>query len=236
VSPFYDRYPIHAPKSAPYRVLRRLVMSPVYFRTTGLARGSVLLDYGCGDGSFLEEQAGTGIERVGYEPDPDHAAALTDRLGVPVYADAELLLRDLRGGVDALTMHFVLEHLTDLEGTFAQVSQLLRPGGVFYFVVPHASSFEARLFGRRWHNLDPPRHISFPEHQNVTALAAASGMRLLSEWPVAFPNGFAGSLPVVLSGRFRFPLFALSLPLGIAFSRLCPTGTRAYLLRKPLDP
>lgn len=36
--------------------------------------------------------------------------------------------------------------------------------------------------------------------------------------------GFAASVPVVLSGRFRFPLFALALPLGILFSRVFARG------------
>jgi len=36
----------------------------------------------------------------------------------------------------------------------------------------------------------------------------------------------------VLSGRFRFPLFALALPLGVVWSRLVPTGSHAYWLAR----
>jgi hypothetical protein len=192
----------------------------------------VLLDYGCGDGSFLEDQAERGFVRVGYEPDSTHASALATRLSVPVYSDPSLLEREHVGTVDVLTMHFVLEHVTDLDGTFRMASRLLSSSGELYVVLPQPSSFEARLFGKRWHGLDPPRHISFPERAAIMELARRQGMDVVASSPVPFPNGFAGSIPVVLSGRFRVALFAMALPFGIAFARALPEGARAYRLRK----
>jgi SAM-dependent methyltransferase len=232
VSGFYEHYPVHARKSRVYSTLRRLVMSPIYYDLARHPRGSVLLDYGCGDGGYLEHNRGTGFTLLGYESSSAQAAQVAHQLGLPVYADMETLLREHRGAVDVLTMHFVLEHLTDLDAAFREVHSLLRPGGQFYYVVPHASSFEARLFGRKWHNLDPPRHISFPNSGAARRLADRHGFTVSAEHPVAFPNGFAATLPVLLSGRFRLALFGLFLPLGIAFSRLVPTGSRAYHLTR----
>ncbi|HSD65213.1 MAG TPA: class I SAM-dependent methyltransferase [Vicinamibacteria bacterium] len=230
VSAFYERYPIHARKPRVYGALRRLVMSSVYYDLARHPKGSVLLDYGCGDGGYLERYQGKGFTLLGYEGSRAQATRLAGRLGLPVYADMETLRGEREGAVDVVTMHFALEHLTDLDAAFRDVHALLRPGGVFYYVVPHASSFEARLFARRWHNLDPPRHISFPDSGAARRLADRHGFTVSDEHPVAFPNGVAGSLPVVLTGRFRFPLFAAFLPLGVAFSRLVPTGCRAYHL------
>jgi SAM-dependent methyltransferase len=230
VSPFYERYPIHARKPGLYAALRRLVMAPVYYELARHPRGSVLLDYGCGDGGYLERYRGKGFALIGYENDPAQAARVAAHLGLPVHADGEALRREHEGAVDVVTMHFTLEHLTDLDAAFREVRALLRPGGLFYYVVPDPSSFEARLFARRWHGLDPPRHISFPDSAAARRLAERHGFTVSAEHPVAFPNGFAASVPVVLTGRFRLPLFALFLPLGIAFSRLVPTGSRAYHL------
>lgn len=231
IGALYDEYPIHTRKSAAYRWLRKLVMGDVYYDSSKLERGQVLLDYGCGDGSFLEDLVGPGVVRLGYEPNASHAEKLSAALSVPVYSEVEQLLLEHRGAIDVITMHFVVEHLTDLDGTLKMVRQLLRPGGELYFVVPHASSMEARLFGRRWHSLDPPRHISFPERNSVRELAARHGLELVQDEAVPFPNGIAGSIPVVLSGRFRFPLFAAAMPLGIALSRLMPDGAHAYHLK-----
>jgi SAM-dependent methyltransferase len=232
VAPFYRGYPIHEPKSAVHDMARRLVMAPVYYDARAQLRGSVLLDYGCGDGAYLRDQGSRGLELLGFESTPMLATTLSKRLAVPVYSDRQRLLEERGGSVDVVTLHFVLEHVVDLHGTFADVCRLLRPDGRLYLVVPEIRSLEARLFGAKWHGLDPPRHISFPGATAIALLAERHGFAVVERRPVPFPNGFAASLPVFLTGRFRFTLFAAFLPLGIVFSRLVPTGATAYLLAK----
>jgi SAM-dependent methyltransferase len=232
VAAFYEDYPIHAKKSRLYDALRWLVMGGVYYDARAHPPGTRIVDYGCGDGSYLGTLRGKGYELAGYEGDSGQAERLTERIGFPVHDSLAALFAAVDGKADVVTMHFVVEHLTDLEAGFETARRLLKPDGVFYFVVPHEHSLEARLFGRRWHNLDPPRHVSFPEAAHVERLAERHGLHLERHAPVPFPNGFAASVPVVLTGRFRFLLFALALPLGILFSRLSPTGSHAYWLRR----
>lgn len=232
VEPFYRAYPIHAPKSTAHDMARRFVMSPVYYAAKTEPRGSVLLDFGCGDGAYLRDQGSRGLALLGFESDPTLAATLSARLAVSVYSDRHRLLEERGGSVDVVTLHFVLEHVVDLHGTFADISRLLRPGGRLYLVVPEIRSLEARLFGAKWHGLDPPRHISFPDATAIALFADRYGFSVAERRPVPFPNGFAASLPVILTGRFHFVLFAAFLPLGIVFSRLAPTGATAYLLVK----
>jgi SAM-dependent methyltransferase len=232
VAPFYGAYPLHEPKSNLYATLRWLVMSPIYYDARQHPAGTALLDYGCGDGGYLEAVGGRGFRLLGYEPDAGQAARLSERLGIPVHAELETLLASHSGTLDVVTLHMVLEHLTDPDEALATARHLLKPGGTLYLVVPHVDSLEARLFGRRWHNLDPPRHISFPLPEHVRQLAERHDYTVARHGPVPFPNGFAASLPVVLSGRFRFPLFAVLFPLGIVYSRLVPTGSHAYWLTR----
>lgn len=232
VAPFYGAYPVHEPKSQLYATLRWLVMAPIYYDARSHPAGTALLDYGCGDGGYLEAVTGRGFRLLGYEPDPGQAARLSERLGIPVHSDIESLLASNWGMLDVVTLHMVLEHLTDPDAALATARHLLKPGGSLYVVVPHIDSFEARLFGRKWHNLDPPRHISFPLPEHVRRLADRHGYTLYRHRPVPFPNGFAASLPVVLSGRFRFPLFGILFPLGFVYSRLVPTGSHAYWLTR----
>jgi SAM-dependent methyltransferase len=232
VAAFYEDYPIHEKKSRLYDALRWLVMGGLYYDARAHPPGTRIVDYGCGDGGYLGTLRGKGYELIGYEENAGQAARLTADLGLPVHHSVDSLFATVDGRAECVTMHFVVEHLTDLEAGFETARRLLEPKGVFYFVVPHEHSLEARLFGRKWHNLDPPRHVSFPEAAHVQALAERHGLRLEKHAPVPFPNGFAASVPVVLTGRFRFALFALALPLGVLFSRLVPTGTHAYWLRR----
>jgi len=232
VSAFYHAYPVHAPKSRLYAALRWLVMSSIYYDARRHPAGTAILDYGCGDGGYLETLGGRGFRLHGYEKDPAQAARVAERLGLPVHADIEALVASMSETFDVVTFHKVLEHLTDPDEALAAARHLLKPGGLLYLVVPHADSIEARLFGRKWHSLDPPRHISLPAVAHVRRLADRHGYALSRHAPIPFPNGFAASVPVVLSGRFRFPLFALAFPLGVVWSRLVPTGSRAYWLSR----
>ena len=232
----YDAYPIHQKKSWMYRYMRSWVMGSCYFDTRryikGLKKPAVLLDFGCGDGWFLDENQGGHLNLMGFEPDPGHAARLTRELRLPVYAEERELLQDHAGLVDVVTMHFVMEHLTDINHAFETVYRLLKPDGIFYFVIPNIGSWEARLFGKKWHNLDAPRHISFPQAPSIKQLSERWGFDVVKSQSACFPNGVAASLSVVLTGRFRFPIYLLFLPVGLLLARLFPSGNTAYCLRK----
>jgi len=233
-SVFYEDYPVHGEKSPFHDLSRRLIMAASYADASEFPEGAVVLDYGCGDGWYLESLKGRGLDLVGFEPDPGYAAALAARLDLPVYADSGALAAEHAEGVDLVTMHFVLEHVTELHATFADVEALLKPGGRFHFAVPNTASWEARLFRKKWHGLDPPRHISFPDRAVVESLAREHGMTVAGQRPVPFSNGIAGSLPVVLVGRFVYPLFLFFLPLGVVLSELVPTGCTVFSLEKPV--
>src|SRR6266571_3175352 len=151
VSGFYEAYPLHQDKSALYQWMRNLVMAPSYFDIRSLKTGDVLLDYGCGDGWFLRSYAQKRAFLLGFERSAAQADSLSKRLHLPVYSDPERLVSDFRGKVDVLTMHFVLEHLTDLTQAFLHVEELLKPGGIFFLTLPSLESWEAKLFGKKWH-------------------------------------------------------------------------------------
>lgn len=238
VTQFYENYPVHQKKSRLFSLARTWIMSACYFDTKSISKGNeskLLIDFGCGDGWFLEGNRGKGLNLAGYELDQGLAGHLSNELKIPIYWDKEELLRDCEGRADAVTMHFVLEHLTDINKAFEVVGRLLKPGGTFYFTVPNISSWEARMFGKKWHNLDAPRHISFPETRSINQLSGRWGFEVARRRGVPFPNGVAGSVPVVLFGRFKFSIFLLSLPVGILLSRMFPSGNVAYWLKKLPD-
>src|SRR5215831_8431901 len=91
VSAFYEQYPVHAQKSLLHAILSRLRFAN-YWKNGG-SPGAVLLDYGCGDGSYLATQAGRNLQLLGYEPSASHAQSLATRLDVPVYSDIGKLLQ-----------------------------------------------------------------------------------------------------------------------------------------------
>ena len=191
-----------------------------------------MLDFGCGDDWYLDTVKRSGVQCEGYEFQPDHAMRLQDVLGLPIFSDIDQLIARRAGAYQAITLHNVLEHVVDPRTTIATLARLLAPDGLIFVSVPNADSWEARLFARRWHGLDPPRHISFPSPPVMDAVATSAGLRLVSVKKVAFPNTSAASVVAALTGRYSHPLFLLALPLGLLLSHLAPSGTLAYLMRK----
>ncbi len=232
VGPFYAGYPVHAHKSVLHELARRAVLRPVYFPCETLRPDQVLLDYGCGDGWFLDRAKSRVAAAYGFEPAPALAGEVARRVGVPVFHDTRALSAALAGRVDVITLHFVMEHLTDLRGVLAMLSALLKPGGVIRAIVPNLDNLEYRWFGARWHGFDAPRHISFPAPGHLGPVLSACGLSLRGDCFVPFPNTLAASLCIALTGRYRPPVFMAFLPLAIPWSRLYPRGTRAMTLAR----
>lgn len=230
VCALYEEYPIHSPRNVLQRLARRLFQRQVYFRSTTDSRRRILLDYGCGDGTFLREMKPRFSAVCGYEPNDVHAAALSEQMDVPVYSSLEKLCAERAAAFDQVTAHYVLEHVDDLPGVFQTFRTLLKPAGVLHLAVPNIRSWEARLFKHRWHGLDAPRHLVFPEAAHFKMLAKTYGFRISQIAFAMFPNTLAASLATVLLGRchpvllmgFILPswLISLAAPQGTLILRM----------------
>ena len=85
-------------------------MAASYFDIGRLKPGEVVLDYGCGDGWFLEACAERQVTPIGFEMSPIQAASLSSRLKLPVYSDPKLLLSEFQAKIDLVTMHSAEVH------------------------------------------------------------------------------------------------------------------------------
>ncbi len=225
-------YPMHHSRGRLFMLARKILIRGVYFAPAPADQSAVLLDFGCGDGSYLESIAGRVGRRIGFEAAADQARQVGARLRIPVTSDQADTALVPDASVDILTAHFVMEHLTDLDGAFGFWKRALKPGGRLHLAVPNINTFEARLFGRKWHALDAPRHISFPDGKNMAILAERHGFRVVRRRWGIFPNTWAGSVATVFAGHFHNKLFALMMPLGFLLACLMPQSTAIYELTK----
>lgn len=254
----YDDYPLHKKKSSLFQFLRRLILAPLFCKffdagapvgaspTEGSSGGvfspagtavacppeAIILDYGCGDGGFLADIKDRYPNCIGFEPHQGQAETLSNLYKIPVYSTHQQLLEAVAGKVQVITLHMVLEHLTDIHGTFKLLSQLLLHHGMIYIVIPNLLSWEARLFKRKWHGLDAPRHISFMSAVSLQQICKKYQLTMLRQTFIPFPNTIAGSVPPVLAGRYHGLLFYLFLPFSILLARLFPSGSQGFLLAR----
>ena len=156
-------YPLAAPPGVMVRLLATLptLSSAAAMEALKLSARTpgVLLDFGCGDGSFMSRLQRVGWKVSGIEQDPKAAASLRTRLGFDVRPSLEDFT-DRAGEFDVITVSHVIEHLADPVETLRSLRRYLNPGGSLVIVTPNANSLGARVFGKFWRGLEPPRHFN----------------------------------------------------------------------------
>ena len=100
---------------------------------------AALLDIGCGRGAFLERAALRHPEWALNGTDVSHEGIDATQARVP-HARLALASAEAKphaeGSFDVITAWDVVEHVESLDDVASAVDSMLRPGGVFVFVVP----------------------------------------------------------------------------------------------------
>lgn len=122
---------------------------PRLARLLSLIPGGAVLNIGLGDGAFEAMALGRGLEVHSLDPSQAAVEQARQRLGLgerAVCGRAEALpFPD--GRFDAVVASEVLEHLDDatLDLALAEISRVLRPGGLFLGTVPRREDLAAQF-------------------------------------------------------------------------------------------
>jgi SAM-dependent methyltransferase len=161
-----------------------------------------LLDYGCGDGSFLVHAS----RRLG--PRPLFGYEIADRAERKELAGGAVTL--IRGSFADLlaalppcrlvAMNHVVEHLPDPLEVVGALADRLLPGGLFEGQTPAAGSLEQRLLGARWSGYHAPRHTVVFSPAGLRRLCERAGLTDVSVRGAFNPAGLALSLGSIAHG------------------------------------
>ena len=113
-----------------------------------------LLDIGAAAGFILTGFEQCGWNGVGVEPNPS-MAELARRRGCDVLNSTIEALPD-QEPFDAIILVQVISHLRDPLAVLNRAHDLLKPGGVLLIETWNRKSLTARVFGRYWHQANPP--------------------------------------------------------------------------------
>lgn len=139
------------------------------------ARGGArrLLDVGCANGDFPRFMASRGWSVEGVE-----VSASTEPIrDFPVYAQPFPEIPPDAPAYDAVTAWAVLEHVHNPKAYFRKAARVLKPGGLFVFLVPNFVSLASRRLFRE----DVPRHLYFFTRETVKQYLEGAGFRLERE-------------------------------------------------------
>ena len=153
------------------------------FRKEALAQYKqcgALLDLGCSSGSFLALMRSASWKLYGIEMSAEGARTAEARSGAQVFVGDILGAPFPHEFFDVITCFDVFEHLYEPRRIMARVGEWLKPGGLFYILVPNIDSAEARVFGSYWHGLELPRHLFHYSPASLKSLAESAGLRALS--------------------------------------------------------
>lgn len=193
------------------------------FRKEALApykQSGTLLDLGCSSGSFLASMGSERWKLYGIEMSAESARKAEELSGAQVFVGEILDAPFPHESFDVITCFDVLEHLYEPRQVMAHVAEWLKPGGIFYVLVPNVDSAEGRVFGSYWHGLELPRHLFHYSPASLTFLAEladlqkvsletrrnpAVGTSLRYVWDDVFRTVGIRRTPVVYDGQASLP-------------------------------
>src|SRR6202049_2802994 len=170
----YDRKIAAAGESSPGRWRDRRETLSLY------KQGGAILDLGCSSGSFLETLKGGNWDLYGVEMSTESASRALARCGAKVFVGDILDAPVKPASFDAITCFHVFEHLYHPKEVLTKVSEWLKPGGIFYALMPNIDSAGMRAFKSYWYALELPRHLYHFSPKSLSRLAASVGLEEVS--------------------------------------------------------
>lgn len=136
------------------------------------------LDVGCATGDFLVAARASVREVRGVELSP-YAADIARARGLDVVAGDFLEVAIGGGAFDVVTMWDYLEHVPDPVATLAKAHRVLKPGGYLVISTGDVESAAAKILGRFWHLLIPPKHLYFFSPATLSRVLVQQGFVVL---------------------------------------------------------
>jgi len=142
--------------------------------------GGAILDLGCSSGAFLNTLSAKAWRLYGIEMSEDTAAKAKAQCKAQVFVGDILCAPFQCETFDAITCFHVFEHLYEPWAVLRTVMNWLKPGGIFYAVMPNIDSVGARLFRSYWYALELPRHLYHFSPVSLRCLAERCGLQIVS--------------------------------------------------------
>ena len=142
--------------------------------------GGSLLDLGCSSGGFLRAVKSPSWKLYGIEMSDVVAKKAEAATGAQIFVGDILDAPYAPATFDVITCFHVFEHIYEPQAVLQKVAEWLKPGGIFYLMVPNIDSAGARIFGSYWYALELPRHLFHFSPRSLGKLANSAGLESLS--------------------------------------------------------
>ena len=142
-----------------------------------LIEGRKIFDVGTATGYFLDLAKNRSWQTAGIEIS-EYAAKIAKSREHEVIC-SKIISDDIQEKFNVVTMWDVLEHLDNPKEYLKKVNKILELEGLLVINTVDVSSWWARFFGKKWHQLNPPEHIFYYNKKNLKILLNQSGFEII---------------------------------------------------------
>lgn len=133
-----------------------------------------ILDYGAGEGAFVDFINKKGKAGYGIEPSEQARQLYFEKTGKQLYERIDALPSGINFQV--ITLWHVLEHIHTLRETIQELIDKLEKNGILVIAVPNYNSQDRQAFGPYWAAWDIPRHLYHWETDSITRFFEGFGL------------------------------------------------------------
>lgn len=202
-----------------------------------LMKTGVLLDYGCGTGSFLHFMKSYGWRVAGMEPDAAARKKASSLIADEVCSPDRM--NDIESNhFDVITLWHVLEHAHHLHDVIESLKRVLKKNSILIVAVPNHLSWDAKHYKEHWAAYDVPRHLYHFNPNSMHALLSSHGFSKIAVHPMWFDAFYVSLLSEKYkTGKIRIlPAIINGLISNfIAFKTPGRCSSQIFIYRSPID-
>jgi 2-polyprenyl-3-methyl-5-hydroxy-6-metoxy-1,4-benzoquinol methylase len=173
-----------------------------------------ILDVGCSNGSFVFIANSLGLQAEGVDPSEK---AVNDGIkrGLKLHLG---ILNDIAfnsDSFDAITLHEVIEHVSDPVTLLKECARILRPNGVLLVGTGNTESWSRHMQKSKWNFFDMKQHgghISFFSPKSLNVLASRTGFSVAKVVTHSVSFCEKGEIPYILYRIIKIVTELLNLP------------------------
>ena len=123
-----------------------------------------LLDFGAGSGELVEKLQKNGVLADGLERSEAARSSCLEKRTIELFSDFKKIPT---GYYQVVTMVEVIEHLTDINATLADLARVLEPSGILFITTPNRKGMRARLEKGCWKEAQKKFHLFLFDWQSL---------------------------------------------------------------------
>lgn len=174
-----------------YHQIQKINLKLKYNTYTKYVPRGTWMDYGAGNGAYLDFLKTKNISCEGYEPD-ERARKIGSQKGIKIQDAIEYKASSKEYA--SITMWHVLEHVSSLNEIILKHKSNLLDGGILTIAVPNHQSYDAHYYKGFWAAYDVPRHLWHFTEKDICALLKKSGFEHIKTKPMIFDSYYVSML------------------------------------------